>query len=191
MAQSSTLLPLGTPLPKFALTNAVDGLPRSSDALSGSPVLVMFICNHCPYVVHVRKELGRLGTDYLKRGLRIVAINSNSVKSHPEDGPEEMKKLARSEGWEFPFLFDAKQDVAKAFHAACTPEFYLFDGAHALVYRGQLDDSRPNSSVPVTGKDLRAAIEAVLTGQAISTTQKPSIGCSIKWEAGNQPDYLA
>jgi hypothetical protein len=146
----------------------------------------MFICNHCPYVVHVRDELGRLGRDYLPKGLAIVAINSNSVKTHPMDGPEHMKSLAESEGWAFPFLFDATQLVAKVFHAACTPEFYLFDRDHRLVYHGQLDDSRPDSDIPVTGKDLRAAIDAVLAGGVVSPVQRPSIGCSIKWDPGNE-----
>jgi peroxiredoxin len=182
MAASSTMLPLGTALPSFSLTNTVTGLAVRSEDFAGKPVLVMFICNHCPYVVHVRKELGRLAGDYAPKGVAIVAINSNSLKSHPEDGPEEMKKLAKSEGWAFPFLFDSSQQIARAFQAACTPEFYLFDSSHKLVYRGQLDDSRPGKDVPVTGKDLRAALDAMLGSRPISTEQRPSVGCGIKWE---------
>jgi peroxiredoxin len=181
MAATSNMLPLGTQLPGFALVNAIDGQTVRTDAFDGKPVLVMFICNHCPYVIHVRRGLGPLGDDYLPKGLAIVAINSNSLESHPQDGPEEMKKLALAEKWKFPFVFDATQAVAKAFQAACTPEFYLFDSSHKLVYRGQFDDSRPNGHVPVTGKDLRDAIDALLDGKPISNHQTASVGCGIKW----------
>jgi peroxiredoxin len=182
MAVSSTMIPLGSQLPAFSLTNTVNGLAVRNEDFSGKPVLVMFICNHCPYVVHVRKEIGRLAADYAPKGVAVVAINANSVKSHPQDGPEEMKKLATSEGWAFPFLFDSTQQIAKAFQAACTPEFYLFDSSHKLVYRGQLDDSRPGKDVPVTGKDLRAAVDAMLAGKPINPEQRASVGCGIKWE---------
>ncbi len=186
----SDMLPLGTKAPEFALRNAVDGSAVTLKDFEGSEaLLVMFICNHCPYVIHVRDELARLASDYLPRGLAIVAINSNSSVTHPQDGPEHMKELALSQGWEFPFLFDETQSVAQTYKAACTPDFFLFDADRRLVYRGQLDDSRPGNDVPATGKDLRAAIDAVLAGQPVSEEQKPSIGCNIKWTPGNEPDY--
>jgi thiol-disulfide isomerase/thioredoxin len=150
----------------------------------------MFICNHCPFVVHVRDQLTRLADDYQKKGVAVIAINSNSVETYPQDGPDKMKELAREMGWKFPFLFDSTQDVAKAYRAACTPDFFLFDAKRALVYRGQLDDSRPTNKVPVTGKDLRAAIDAVLAGKPVAKDQKSSIGCNIKWKPGNEPDYF-
>jgi len=176
------MLPLGTPCPDFALADAVSGREISTSELVDKPgLLVMFICNHCPYVVHVRDELGRLGRDYLPKGVAIVAINSNDVARYPQDGPPEMAKLARQLRWEFPFLFDATQKVARAFDASCTPEFYLFDASRKLVYRGQLDDSRPNGRVPVTGRDVRAAIDALLAGKPISPDQTPAVGCGIKW----------
>ncbi len=182
MLTSSTMLSLGTPCPEFTLADAVSGREVSTSDVAQAPaLLVMFICNHCPFVVHVRAELGRLGRDYLPTGVAILAINSNDIDAYPADAPPEMAKLARKEGWEFPFLLDATQDVARAFRAVCTPEFYLFDRARKLVYRGQLDDSRPNGRVPVTGRDLRAAIDALLAGKPISPDQKPSAGCNIKW----------
>lgn len=186
----SNMLPLGTQAPEFALRNAVDGSAVTLKDFEGSEaLLVMFICNHCPFVIHVRDELARLASDYLPRGLAIVAINSNSSVTHPQDGPEHMKELALSQGWEFPFLFDETQSVAQTYKAACTPDFFLLDADRRLVYRGQLDDSRPGNDVPVTGKDLRAAIDAVLAGRPVSEEQKPSIGCNIKWTPGNEPDY--
>lgn len=184
------MLPLGTSLPDFSLVNAADGqLVSPQEFADRKALLVMFICNHCPFVKHVRSELSRLASDYLPRGLGIVAINSNSTATHPQDGPENMKALARQEGWEFPFLFDESQEVAKAFTAACTPDFFLFDEERRLVYRGQLDDSRPGSGVPVTGHDLRQAIDAVLAGRPVPGDQKPSLGCNIKWAPGNEPAY--
>ncbi len=186
----SNMLPLGIKAPEFALRNAVDGSAVTLKDFEGSEaLLVMFICNHCPFVIHVRDELSRLASDYLPRGLAIVAINSNSSVTHPQDGPEHMKELALSQGWEFPFLFDETQSVAQTYKAACTPDFFLLDADRRLVYRGQLDDSRPGNDVPVTGKDLRAAIDAVLAGRPVSEEQKPSIGCNIKWTPGNEPDY--
>jgi peroxiredoxin len=186
----STMLELGTTAPAFSLTNAVDGRKVSLDDFSGDrALLVMFICNHCPYVQHVKMELGRLAADYELRGLAVVAINSNSVETHPEDGPVHMRELARVEGWGFPYLFDETQQVAKGYRAACTPDFFLFDADRRLAYRGQLDDSRPGNSIPVSGGDLRAAIEAVLAGEGVAEDQKPSMGCNIKWNPGNQPDY--
>ncbi len=185
------MLPLGTEAPPFSLPNAVDGKPVSLDQFRGNKaLLVMFICNHCPFVIHVREQLGKLASDYQPKDVGIVAINANSSKTHPQDGPERMKALAREQGWTFPFLFDEDQAVAKAYRAACTPDFYLFDGQMKLAYRGQLDDSRPNSGVPVTGKDLRAALDTVLAGKPVTGDQKPSIGCNIKWSPGNEPDYF-
>lgn len=179
------MLPLGTPLPAVRLTNAVDGAAVDVHEVARGKLgtLVMFLCNHCPYVVHVRKPVGRLANAALDRGFAVVAINSNDLEAYPEDGPEAMATLAREERWRFPFLFDATQAVARAFDAQCTPEFYLFDRDGKLVYRGQLDDSRPSNGKPVTGRDLSAAIEAVAAGRAPATDQVPSVGCSIKWRA--------
>jgi peroxiredoxin len=184
------MLALGTPAPAFTLHNPVDGNSVSLADFEGKPaLLVMFICNHCPYVQHVMKELGRLAADYIPRGLAVVAINSNSQETHPQDGPEHMKALASAEGWSFPFLFDDSQAVAKEYRAACTPDFFLFDSEQRLTYRGQLDDSRPGNLIPVSGKDLRGAVEAVLAGAPVRQDQKPSVGCNIKWRPGNEPDY--
>jgi thiol-disulfide isomerase/thioredoxin len=192
---ASDMLALGTAAPDFRLKDAVTGREVAlGDQAAERPLLVMFICNHCPYVVHVRSEFARLAEDYRGR-LSIVAINSNSAQTHPQDGPDAMRSLALELGWDFPFLFDATQDVAKAYHAACTPDFFLFGavsgGARRLVYRGQLDGSRPGNAVPVTGRDLRSAIEAVLEGREVSADQHASLGCSIKWSPGNEPDYFA
>jgi peroxiredoxin len=186
----STMLPLGTRAPNFSLRDATTGKTVSLAEAKGKALLVMFICNHCPFVVHVRDQLTRLADDYQKKGVAVIAINSNSVETYPQDGPDKMKELAREMGWKFPFLFDSTQDVAKAYRAACTPDFFLFDAKRALVYRGQLDDSRPTNKVPVTGKDLRAAIDAVLAGKPVAKDQKSSIGCNIKWKPGNEPDYF-
>lgn len=190
MAQVSTMMALGTAAPPFHLPNVVDGTTVSIEQFDKArALLVMFVCNHCPYVQHVRDEIGRIARDYQPRGVALVAINSNSLATHPHDGPEHMKAMAESLGWRFPFLFDESQFVAKAYQAACTPEFYLFGPDKRLVYRGQLDDSRPGNGLPVTGKDLREALDAVLAGRAVSPLQKPSIGCSIKWNPGAAPDY--
>lgn len=186
----STMLPLGTPAPAFSLPDSRTGTTVSlEDSAGAAGLLVMFICNHCPFVQHVRGQLADLGRDYADRGLAIVAINSNDATTHPEDGPAAMKREAASHGYTFPYLFDESQEVARAYHAACTPDFFLFDAARRLAYRGQLDGSRPGNGVPVTGTDLRAAIDAVLAGTAPSDDQKPSIGCNIKWRRGNAPDY--
>lgn len=187
----STMLPLGTAAPDFDLENAVDGQRvRLADVPPG-PLLVMFICNHCPYVVHLRDVLGALMAEYQARGLQVVAINSNSEQTHPQDGPSHMRALALEEGWRFPFLFDKTQEVAKAYQAACTPDFFLFDKERRLAYRGQFDDSRPGRpSVPVTGKDLRAALEELLAGRKPAEEQKPSMGCNIKWHPGNAPPWF-
>lgn len=178
----SVMSPLGTALPTFTLVNATDGTAWTSTDVAGKKgTLVMFVCNHCPFVVHVRQKMVEVAHEALDRGFAVVAINSNSVVSHPQDGPKHMKELALREHWRFPFLFDETQDVARAFDAACTPDFFLFDGQGRLTYRGQLDDSRPRNGKPVTGADLRAAIDAVASGRAPASDQKPSIGCNIKW----------
>ena len=178
------MLPLGTRRPTIRLTNAVDGAAVDVDMLAtGKPgTLVMFVCNHCPYVVHIRKELGRVANAAMEKGFAVVAINSNDIETYPQDGPTAMASLARDEGWRFPFLFDETQEVAKAFDAQCTPDLYVFDAAGKLAYRGQFDDSRPSNGKPVTGRDLRAAIDAVAAGRAPSSDQVPSVGCSIKWK---------
>ena len=186
----STMLELGTEAPDFNLPDVVSGQRVTPKTFADKKAfLVMFICQHCPYVQHVKQELVRLGKDYAKRDIGIVAISSNDAQNYPEDAPENLKKMATTLGFTFPFCHDETQKVAKVYTAACTPDFFLFDEKRRLVYRGQLDDSRPGNEKPVTGKDLRAAIDAVLAGKPVSPTQKPSIGCNIKWKRGNEPDY--
>jgi len=176
------MIPLGTEAPDFSLADTVTGRTVSlADFSDKKALLVMFICNHCPYVKHVREELARLGRDYADSELAIVAINSNDPEAYPEDSPEAMKVEAETYGYVFPYLFDETQEVARAYSAVCTPDFFLFGPDRKLVYRGQLDSSRPNSGIPVTGEDLRAAIEAILSDQPVPTDQHPSMGCSIKW----------
>jgi len=188
----STMLPLGTPLPSLRLIDATtDREIDAAEAARGKAGLVVaFICNHCPFVKHIRKELVRAAHDAIDRNLVFLAVNSNDEKAYPEDGPGAMRELATEEAWRFPYLFDETQSVAKNFHAACTPDFYLFDGQLRLVYRGQFDDSRPSSGRPVTGSSLRAAVDAVVAGRAPSAEQKPSVGCNIKWKPGNAPAYF-
>ena len=182
MAVSSAMLELGTVAPSFTLPDT-EGRQVSTTEFERAPaLLVMFICHHCPYVKHVRPELARIGHDYLPRGVAILAVASNDVTKYPMDGPDGMRQEKAEAGYPFPYLYDETQDVARAYHAACTPDLYLFDGDRRLVYRGQLDDSRPGNEIPVTGRDLRSALEAVLAGEAISPHQRPSIGCSIKWK---------
>lgn len=184
------LLELGTKAPEFRLPDVVSGKTISLDTFAEKKaLLVMFICRHCPYVQHIKEELARLGRDYSSKSVGIVAISSNDANQYPEDRPERLKAMAQELGFNFPFCYDETQEVAKAYRAACTPDFYLFDQDRKLVYRGQLDDSRPGNGIPVTGKDLRAAIEAVLEGRPVSPVQKPSIGCNIKWKPGNEPQY--
>ena len=187
-ATESEMLELGTTAPPFSLPDP-DGTMHSL-ADGREAYLVMFICNHCPFVKHVRTELARLGHDYLQRGVQIIAINSNDIRSHPGDSPDRMREESRKWGYQFPYVFDESQEVAKAYRAACTPDFFLFDKHRKLVYRGQLDDSRPSNDIPVTGADIRRAIDAVLAGEAVPDAQKPSIGCNIKWLQGNEPDYF-
>ena len=185
----SQMLPLGTPAPPFSLPDA-DGTPHSLDDAAGSDAcLVMFICNHCPFVMHVADELARLGEYCEARNVAVFAINSNDIENYPADGPDKMKEESAMRGYTFPYLLDADQSVAKAYQAACTPDFYLFDADRKLVYRGQLDGSRPGNAVAVDGRDLRAAIDAVLSDEPVSDDQVPSIGCNIKWIAGNEPTY--
>ncbi|MBX3458990.1 MAG: thioredoxin family protein [Planctomycetes bacterium] len=183
----STMVPLGTKAPGFTLPDT-DGRTVKLADFTGKPVLVMFICNHCPYVKHLAEGLAALGRDYAGK-LGIVGINSNDVANYADDSPAKMKAEVKARGYTFPYLYDETQAVAKAYHAACTPDFFLFDRAHKLVYRGQLDASRPGNDVPVTGKDLRQAIDAVLQGKPPSDKQTPSVGCNIKWKAGNAPAY--
>ncbi len=192
MAQTpSQMLPLGTPAPAFSLPDA-SGVMHSLDDATGSwASVVMFICNHCPFVKHVADELARLGDDYQAKNVSVFAINSNDVENHPADGPEKMKEEAALRGYTFPYLLDVEQSVAKAYQAACTPDFYLFDADRKLVYRGQLDSSRPGNTVAVDGRDLRGAIDAVLAGGPMPDYQVPSVGCNFKWIAGNEPPYFA
>lgn len=187
-ATESQMLELGTPAPAFSLPDPDGNL--HSLAESSSAYLVMFICIHCPFVRHVRKELGQLGRDYSGQDVAIYAINSNDIASYPMDGPEHMRREAQELGFTFPYLLDEDQSVAKLYRAACTPDFYVFDANRALVYRGQLDGSRPSNNVPVDGRDLRAALDAVMAGHDVSAEQVPSIGCNIKWAPGNAPDYF-
>ena len=182
------MVELGSPAAPFSLPDAVSGRTVSLNDFTSAPaVLVMFICNHCPFVKHVRDELARLGRDYQKKGVAVVAINSNDVANYPDDSPDKMKAEAKQAGYTFPYLFDDSQAMARAYGAACTPDFFLYDKNRRLVYRGQLDDSRPVSppamGTPVTGKDLRAALDAVLAGKPVSANQVPSMGCNIKWKA--------
>jgi peroxiredoxin len=188
---ASTMLALGTPAPEFHLPDTVSGESISLDSFTGQKaLLVMFICRHCPFVKHVQAELAKLGQDYANAGLGIVAISANDAQNYPDDAPNSLKTMATELGFTFPLCYDETQEVAKTYTAACTPDFFLFDGDRALVYRGQLDDSRPGNGKPVTGKDLREAIDAVLGDRPVPSEQKPSIGCNIKWKAGNEPPYF-
>lgn len=186
----STMLPLGTQAPNFQLPDVVSGKTISLDTFAGKQgLLVMFICRHCPFVKHVQAQLAQIGKDYADSNLSIVAISANDAANYPDDAPDKLKYMATELGFTFPFCYDESQETAKAYTAACTPDFFLFDRDRKLVYRGQLDDSRPSNTQPVTGKDLRAAIDAVLAHSTVSPDQKPSIGCNIKWKPGNQPAY--
>jgi len=179
----SNMLPLGTIAPHFRLKDSVDNTKKSLQELKGTTgTLVMFICNHCPFVKHVSSELSQLAKDYISKGINCVAISSNDVMTHPQDRPDLMAQYAINEDYIFPYLYDQTQNIAKAYNAACTPDFFLFDADLKLVYTGQLDDSRPENDKPVTGKDLRAAMTALITNMPISVDQKPSMGCSIKWK---------
>ncbi len=191
VATPSTMLPLGTEAPQFALPDVNTGHTITLDSFADKKaVLVMFICRHCKYVQHVKGELSRLGRDYHGKDIGIVAISANDAAAYPDDAPESLKEMAEAESFPFPYCYDETQAVAKAYTAACTPDFFLFDRQRKLVYRGQLDESRPSNQIPVTGKDLRAAIEAVLVDLPINSAQRPSIGCNIKWQEGNEPSYF-
>ena len=183
----STMLELGTVLPPFRLPDADGHLLSDRDFQSAQALLVAFICPHCPYVKHIRQEFARFAQEYQTRGVAVVAINSNDGSAFPEDRPAGMKAEAASAGYTFPYLYDETQIVAKAFHAACTPDLYLFDRQRRLVYRGQFDDSRPGKDTPVTGEDLRGAADALLDGRPLPADQKPSVGCNVKWKPGNAP----
>ncbi len=186
----STMIDIGTPLPPFSLPDFDGKTVTDADFAGSKALLVAFICNHCPFVRHIRQEFSRVVKEYQAKGLRVVAIASNDTKEFPEDGPAGMKEEAVEVGYTFPYLFDEKQKVAQAFHAACTPDLFLFDSQRRLAYRGQFDGSRPKNGVPVTGADLRAALDAVLAGTPAPAMQKPSMGCNIKWSPGNAPEYF-
>ena len=187
---ASTMLPLGTKAPEFALPDTQGNTVSPADFDDAKALVVIFMCNHCPFVKHVIDDLVALVKEYQGKGVAFVGINSNDVENYAEDRPEKMAQLATQKDFTFPYLYDATQGVAKSYHAACTPDFFVFDGDRQLVYRGQMDDSRPGSDAPVNGADLRAALDAVLAGQPVPEQQKPSMGCNIKWRAGNEPDYF-
>ena len=186
----STMLPLGTLAPDFSLVN-IDGRTVTLADFKDAPgLLIIFMCNHCPFVKHVAAGLASLAEEYTRRGVAVIGINSNDVSEHPHDSPEQMVHESEQQGYAFPYLYDETQEAAIAYRAACTPDFFVFDGDRRLVYRGQMDDSRPDSGIPVTGTDLRAALDAVLSEQAVTSEQKPSVGCNIKWKAGAEPQYF-
>lgn len=187
---ASTMLPLGTSAPDFSLPDTAGRTVSLADFADSPALLVIFMCNHCPYVQHVADGLAKLAKDYQNRGVAVVGINSNDTATHPDDSPAKMADEVRQRGYTFPYLFDETQQVAKAYRAACTPDFFLFDSQRKLVYRGQMDDSRPQSGVPVTGQDLCRALDAVLAGAPVPEPQKPSLGCNIKWKPGNEPEYF-
>jgi peroxiredoxin len=184
------MLPLGTSAPAFHLPDTRGKIVNISDFAAAPALLVLFICNHCPYVKHIRSALADLGREYQRRGAAIVAINANDAGNYPDDSPENMKREVSSAAYVFPYLYDETQSVARAYRAACTPDIFLFDKNRKLVYRGQFDDSRPGNGRPVTGRDLRAALDAVLEGKPVPEPQTASVGCNIKWKAGNAPDYF-
>ncbi len=190
VATASEMLPLGTSAPDFNLPDTKGNMVSLADFEEAPPLLVIFMCNHCPFVKHVLHVMVDLIKEYQAKGIAVVGINSNDVANFSEDSPEKMAKVSKKAGFTFPYLFDQSQEVAKAYHAACTPDFFLFDKERKLVYRGQMDDSRPGSEVPVTGVDLIRAMDAVLAGRDISSDQKPSMGCNIKWKKGNEPEYV-
>ena len=188
-ATESTMLELGTIAPHFSLHDPAGAFVCVDDFWESRALLVAFICNHCPFVRHIRKEFAALAREYQQHGVATAAIMSNDVDAYPQDGPEGMREEQAAQGYTFPYLYDETQHVARAYRAACTPDFFLFDADRKLVYRGQFDDSRPGNGMPVTGADLRAALDALLDGRPISADQKPSIGCGIKWKPGNEPEY--
>ncbi len=188
---ASTMLALGTAAPQFELPDVVSGKRISLATFADKKALLLiFLCQHCPFVKHVQDELAKIGHDYSDRSLGIVAISANDINNYPDDSPEKLKQMAQELSFNFPVCYDASQEVSKSYTAACTPDFFLFDGSQKLAYRGQLDDSRPSNGIPVTGKDLRQAINALIEDQEIDFEQKPSIGCNIKWKPGNEPEYF-
>ncbi|MBI5384291.1 MAG: thioredoxin family protein [Verrucomicrobia bacterium] len=187
---SSTMLALGTAAPDFSLPDTSGKLVSLTQFQDAPALLVTFICNHCPYVKHIRAGLAKLGREYQRRGVAVVAINANDAQNYPDDSPASMVAEVRAAGYTFPYLYDESQAVAQFYRAACTPDFFLFDRQRRLVYRGQFDNSRPGNEEPVTGRDLRAALDAVLAGQPVPAAQKPSLGCNIKWKPGNEPEYF-
>ena len=189
MSVPSTMLELGTSLPEFQLPD-YDGNIHSTENLDGKPVLVIFICNHCPYVKHIADKLSERVREYQENGVEVFAINANDIERYPDDSPEKMKEFAEAHDLDFPYLYDESQEVAKAYKAACTPDIYLFNSDHRLVYRGQFDDSRPGNGVEPSGNDLTKAVDRMLAGGEIPEDQMPSVGCNIKWKPGNAPDYF-
>lgn len=187
---NSTMLPLGTQAPSFSLYDPEGNLFTLDHSSKSNAFLVMFICNHCPFVHHIRKELARLANDYIKRDVSIIAINSNDYETHPGDSPEKMKDEIMEWGYNFPYLVDEDQSVAIAYQASCTPDFFLFDSQQQLVYRGQLDGGRPSNDIPVNGRDIRAALDTLLAGDDVSEEQIPSVGCNIKWKPNNSPEWF-
>lgn len=186
---STMKLGLGAEAPRFGLTDT-HGKRISLDGLKGAKAyLIIFMCNHCPFVKHILDKLVEVGNEYLEKGAAVVAINSNDAENFPDDAPDQMRRLVRAKGFKFPYVYDETQDVAKAYRAACTPDFFLFDGERKLVYRGQFDGSRPGNGIPVTGEDLKRALDCVLAGEEVPAEQRPSLGCSIKWMEGNEPRY--
>ncbi len=190
VAVPSTMQALGNPASSFSLPNVTANNTVSDGDFIGQPMLVMFICNHCPYVIHIAEAMVALANQAAQRGFAVVAISANDAQAYPQDGPDKMAEFARAYGFEFPYLYDESQSVAKAFGAACTPDFFVYDRNHRLQYRGQMDASRPNNDLPVNGADLHAALDDVLAGRVTSESQAPSIGCNIKWRSGNEPDYF-
>ncbi len=187
---STGLLPLGSPAPEFSLPDTLGHTIGLSDFRTSKAVVVIFMCNHCPFVKHVQKQIAQFAKDYQTKGVAVVGINANDAQNYPDDSPDKMRIEAERAGYTFPYLYDATQEVAKAYKAACTPDFYVLDGERRVVYRGQLDDARPGNDQPVTGQDLRAAVDAVLAGKEVPAEQNPSMGCNIKWRPGNEPDYF-
>lgn len=185
----STMRELGTEAPDFTLLEPATSRLVAKSEFEGQPLLVAFICNHCPFVIHIKNVFAAFAAEYSERGIAVVAVNSNDITHYPDDHPEKMTQLARETGFSFPYLFDETQEVAKAYGAACTPDFFLFDADHRLVYRGRFDGATPGNNEPVTGMELRAACDALLEGTPMPTDQKPSVGCNIKWKAGNEPEY--
>jgi peroxiredoxin len=190
VAVTSTMLPLGEPAPGFSLSDPAGRLHSLADFVDAPALVVIFLCNHCPYVRHISRELAGVTQELLRHGVAVVGISANDVVTHPEDAPDRMVVEAERNGYAFPYLYDETQEVAKAYRAACTPDFYVFDGERKLVYRGQFDDSRPSNHQPVTGRDLVAAVTAVLAGGTVPSDQRPSIGCNIEWRPGSTPEYV-